>query len=115
MISYAIEALVLAGINEMMLVTGGTHAGEFLRLLGNGHEHGIDRLSYAYQDRPGGIAEALGLAERRLRRDKEVRRVSGAVRPLGLEAIPAQVRPATRECACRACRVRWEHPTDSIL
>ena len=64
MISYAIEALVLSGITEIMLVTGGTHAGEFLRLLGNGHEHGIDRLSYAYQDRPGGIAEALGLAER---------------------------------------------------
>jgi len=64
MISYAIEALVMAGITEMMLVTGGTHAGEFLRLLGNGHDHGIDRLSYAYQDRPGGIAEALGLAER---------------------------------------------------
>src|SRR5579871_5321484 len=64
MISYAIEALVLAGITEIMLVTGGTHAGEFLRLLGNGHEHGIDRLSYAYQDKPGGIAEALGLAER---------------------------------------------------
>ena len=64
MISYAIEALVMAGITDMMLVTGGTHAGEFLRLLGNGHDHGIDRLSYAYQDRPGGIAEALGLAER---------------------------------------------------
>ena len=64
MISFAIEALVMAGITEIMLVTGGTHAGEFLRLLGNGHEHGIDRLSYAYQDRPGGIAEALGLAER---------------------------------------------------
>jgi glucose-1-phosphate thymidylyltransferase len=45
-------------------VTGGTHAGEFLRLLGNGHEYGIDRLLYAYQERPGGIAEALGLAER---------------------------------------------------
>ena len=59
-----IEALVKAGITEIMLVTGGTHAGEFLRLLGNGHEFGIDRLSYAYQDRPGGIAEALGLAER---------------------------------------------------
>ena len=43
---------------------GGTHAGEFLRLLGNGHEWGIDRLSYAYQERAGGIAEALGLAER---------------------------------------------------
>ena len=64
MINYAIEALVSAGITEMMLVTGGTHAGEFLRLLGNGHEFGIDRLSYAYQDKPGGIAEALGLAER---------------------------------------------------
>jgi len=64
MINYAIEALVQAGITELMLVTGGTHAGEFLRLLGNGHEHGIDRLTYGYQDRPGGIAEALGLAER---------------------------------------------------
>ena len=64
MISYAIEALVKAGITEIMLVTGGTHAGEFLRLLGNGHEFGVDRLLYAYQERPGGIAEALGLAAR---------------------------------------------------
>jgi glucose-1-phosphate thymidylyltransferase len=64
MVNYAIEALVKAGIGELMLVTGGTHAGEFLRLLGNGHEYGIDRLSYAYQERAGGIAEALGLAER---------------------------------------------------
>ena len=64
MVNYAIEALVKAGVTELMLVTGGTHAGEFLRLLGNGHEYGIDRLFYAYQERPGGIAEALGLAER---------------------------------------------------
>jgi glucose-1-phosphate thymidylyltransferase len=64
MVSFAIEALVRAGVTELMLVTGGTHAGEFLRLLGNGHEFGIDLLSYAYQERPGGIAEALGLAER---------------------------------------------------
>src|SRR5215210_8302838 len=64
MVTYAIEALVNAGITELMLVTGGTHAGEFFRLLGNGHEHGIERLFYAYQDKPGGIAEALGLAER---------------------------------------------------
>ena len=64
MVTYAVEALVQAGIQELMLVTGGTHAGEFFRLLGNGHEYGIDRLFYAYQDRPGGIAEALGLAER---------------------------------------------------
>jgi glucose-1-phosphate thymidylyltransferase len=64
MVSYAIETLVTAGVTELMLVTGGTHAGEFLRLLGNGHEYGIDRLSYSYQERAGGIAEALGLAER---------------------------------------------------
>ncbi|MEX2102812.1 MAG: sugar phosphate nucleotidyltransferase [Gaiellaceae bacterium] len=64
MVSYSIEALVEAGVTELMLVTGGTHAGEFLRLLGNGHEYGIERLSYGYQERAGGIAEALGLAER---------------------------------------------------
>ncbi len=64
MINYAIEALVAAGVGEIMLVTGGTHAGEFLRLLGNGHDFGIDRLLYAYQEKAGGIAEALGLAEK---------------------------------------------------
>src|SRR4249920_2353524 len=64
MVNYAIEALVKADVTELMLVTGGTHAGEFFRLLGNGQEYGIDRLFYAYQERPGGIAEALGLAER---------------------------------------------------
>jgi glucose-1-phosphate thymidylyltransferase len=64
MVTYAIEAVVGGGVTEIMVVTGGTHAGEFLRLLGDGHAHGIDRLSYAYQEREGGIAEALGLAER---------------------------------------------------
>src|SRR5213075_2892989 len=64
MVTYAIEALVNAGLTELMLVTGGTHAGEFFRLLGEGRAHGIDRLFYAYQEEEGGIAEALGLAER---------------------------------------------------
>jgi glucose-1-phosphate thymidylyltransferase len=64
MVTYAIEALVSAGVSELMLVTGGTHAGEFFRLLGEGREHGIDRLFYAYQEEEGGIADALGLAER---------------------------------------------------
>jgi glucose-1-phosphate thymidylyltransferase len=64
MINYSIEALVKAGIDEVMVVTGGFHAGEFLRLLGNGHEWGVERLLYSYQERAGGIAEALGLAER---------------------------------------------------
>jgi glucose-1-phosphate thymidylyltransferase len=70
MVTYAIEALVRAEITELMLVTGGTHAGEFFRLLGNGHEYGIDRLFYAYQEQAGGIAEALGLAERFVNREK---------------------------------------------
>src|SRR6266508_2789925 len=72
MVAYAIEALVTCDVRELMVVTGGTHAGEFLRLLGNGHEWGIDRLSYAYQERAGGIAEALGLAERFVSGDRVV-------------------------------------------
>jgi glucose-1-phosphate thymidylyltransferase len=64
MVTYAVESLVEAGIKELMLVTGGTHAGEFFRLLGNGSDYGIDRLLYAYQEQPGGIAEALALSER---------------------------------------------------
>jgi glucose-1-phosphate thymidylyltransferase len=63
MIAWSIEALVNAGIDQIMLVTGGTHAGEFLRLLGNGSEFGVSRLLYGYQDQAGGIAEALGEAE----------------------------------------------------
>jgi glucose-1-phosphate thymidylyltransferase len=69
MVTYAVKALVEAGIEELMLVTGGTHAGEFFRLLGNGREYGVDRLFYSYQEQPGGIAEALGLAERFVGRD----------------------------------------------
>ena len=64
MVTYAIEALVNAGVKDLMLVTGGTHAGEFFRLLGDGHAYGIDRLFYGYQEEEGGIAEALGIAER---------------------------------------------------
>jgi glucose-1-phosphate thymidylyltransferase len=63
MIFYPIETLVGAGITEIMVVTGGNNAGDFLRLLGNGRDFGLSRLHYAYQDREGGIAEALGLAE----------------------------------------------------
>ena len=70
MVTYAIEALVDAGITELVIVTGGTHAGEFFRLLGNGHDYGIDRLFYGYQEEAGGIADALALAERFVARDK---------------------------------------------
>ncbi len=72
MVCYAIEALVGAGVDEIMVVTGGTHAGEFFRLLGNGREYRIGRLFYAYQERPGGIAEALGLAQHFVEGDRVV-------------------------------------------
>jgi glucose-1-phosphate thymidylyltransferase len=61
MVYYPIMTLVEAGITEIMVVTGGDHAGNFLRLLGNGHEFGLKGINYAYQEKEGGIAEALGL------------------------------------------------------
>lgn len=72
MIFYPIQTLVAAGIEELMVVTGGNHAGEFLPLLGNGAEFGLKRLQFSYQARPGGIAEALGLCEQFVDGDKVV-------------------------------------------
>ncbi len=63
MIYFPIQQLVHAGIDDILIVTGGNHAGDFLRLLGNGKEFGLRRLNYAYQEGEGGIAQALGLAE----------------------------------------------------
>lgn len=62
MIYYPIQLLVNAGIKDILIVTGGNHAGEFLRLLGNGQEFGLTHINYAYQEGEGGIAQALGLA-----------------------------------------------------
>jgi glucose-1-phosphate thymidylyltransferase len=63
MVYYPIQTLVNAGIQEILLVTGGKNAGDFLRLLGNGRDFGLKHLNYTYQEGEGGIAEALGLAE----------------------------------------------------
>ena len=63
MIFYPIQTLVNAGISDIMVVTGGSSAGDFLRLLGNGKAFGLKHLNYAYQEGEGGIAEALGLVE----------------------------------------------------
>ncbi|MBI4712736.1 MAG: NTP transferase domain-containing protein [Planctomycetes bacterium] len=63
MIYYPIQTLVDAGIDDIMVVTGGNDAGDFLRLLGNGKEFGLKEISYAYQEGEGGIAAALSLAE----------------------------------------------------
>ena len=63
MVFYPIQTLVNAGITEIMVVTGGPHAGHFLRVLKNGQELGVKHLEYAYQEEEGGIAQALSLCE----------------------------------------------------
>lgn len=63
MIYYPIQTLVDAGIQDILIVTGGRNSGDFLRLLGNGKEFGLKHLNYTYQEGEGGIADALDLAE----------------------------------------------------
>lgn len=63
MIFYPIQTLVNAGINDIMIVTGGNSAGDFLKLLGNGKAFGLKHLNYTYQEGEGGIAAALALVE----------------------------------------------------
>jgi glucose-1-phosphate thymidylyltransferase len=98
MIYYPIETLVDAGIDDIMVVTGGQHAGEFLRLLGNGKAFGLDELRYAYQAGEGGIAEALGLTEHFADQDRVVvmlgdNIVEKSIRPY-VEAFESQRRGA---------------------
>lgn len=63
MIYYPIKTLINAGIDDIMIVTGGNSAGDFLKLLGNGRDFGLKHLNYAYQEGEGGIADALALVE----------------------------------------------------
>lgn len=63
MVYYPIETLVKAGIKDIIIVTGGPHAGHFIRVLQNGKQLGVKHLEYAYQEKEGGIAEALSLCE----------------------------------------------------
>src|SRR3979411_685164 len=63
MIYYPVQTLVNAGITDIMIVTGGNSAGDFLKLLGNGKAFGLKHINYTYQEGEGGIAEALSLVE----------------------------------------------------
>src|SRR5438105_1794829 len=63
MIYYPIQTLVDAGIRDILIVTGGKNAGDFLRLLANGKQFGLTHIDYTYQEGEGGIADALSLAE----------------------------------------------------
>lgn len=72
MIYYPLKTLVSAGLEDIMIVTGGNNAGDFLRLLSNGREFGLKDISYTYQEGEGGIADALRLAENFVDNDKVV-------------------------------------------
>ena len=72
MIYYPIQMLVDSGIKDILIVTGGNNAGDFLRLIGNGGEFGLKHINYTYQKGEGGIAEALGLAEHFANRERIV-------------------------------------------
>jgi len=72
MIYYPLETLVQAGLREIMIVTGGNNAGDFLRLIGNGRDFGLNEVNYAYQEGEGGIAAALALTEYFANKDKVV-------------------------------------------
>jgi glucose-1-phosphate thymidylyltransferase len=63
MIFHPVQTLINAGIRDILIVTGGNNAGDFLRLLGNGKSFGLKHINYTYQEKEGGIAEAAGLAE----------------------------------------------------
>jgi len=63
MVYYPIQTLVDAGVDDIMIVTGGPHAGDFIRVLKNGEAFGLKKLHYAYQEGEGGIAQALSMAE----------------------------------------------------
>jgi len=92
MIYYPIQTLVEAGITEILIVTGGNNAGDFLRLLGNGSEFGLKHLDYTYQRGEGGIAEALGLAEHFAKQDQ-------LVVILGDNLIESSIRPSVERFA----------------
>jgi len=90
MIFYPLQSLVDAGITEVLIVTGGNSAGDFLRLLGNGEEFGLKDLRYAYQSGERGIADALRLAENFIAEDK-------FVVILGDNVTDASIRPSVEK------------------
>ncbi len=95
MIYYPVRTLVDAGIKDIIVVTGGNHAGDFLHLLGNGNEFGLKGINYAYQEKEGGIAEALSLAEHFAEGDK-------LVVILGDNIIEKDIKKEVREFAGQA-------------
>jgi glucose-1-phosphate thymidylyltransferase len=108
MIYYPIQMLVEAGIDEIMIVTGGNSAGDFLRLIGNGNEFGLPHMHYTYQEGEGGIAEALGLAADFVDNDKVVVVLGDNILEMGIRAgVEAFAR---QESGARIYLKQVDHP-----
>ena len=110
MIYYPIEMLVEAGIRDILLVTGGNSAGDFLRLIGNGEDFGLSRINYAYQKGEGGIAEALGLAKEFVGNDKVVVVLGDNILQHGIKG--AVERFSNQPAGSRIFLTRVEHPQE---
>jgi glucose-1-phosphate thymidylyltransferase len=108
MIYYPIEMLIKAGIKDILLVTGGNSAGDFLRLIGNGEDFGPSRINYAYQKGEGGIAEALGLAREFVGSDKVVVVLGDNILEHGIK--DAVERFTNQPTGSRIFLTRVEHP-----
>ncbi len=96
MIYYPLNLLVEAGIKDILIVTGGNHAGEFLRLLGNGAAFGLKHINYTYQEGEGGIAQALGLAEHFANKKKVVVVLGNNILEHGIKEYVAHFRRQER-------------------
>jgi glucose-1-phosphate thymidylyltransferase len=108
MIYYPIRMLVDAGIKDIMIVTGGNGAGDFLRLIGNGREFGLSHVHYTYQEQAGGIAEALSLTEDFVDDDKVVVVLGDNILEKGIEnAVRAF---AKQDRGARIFLKQVEHP-----
>lgn len=108
MIFYSIEMLVNAGIDDIMVITGGTNSGDFLRLLGNGKHFGLKHIHYGYQEGEGGIADALKICEDFVGCDK-------MVVVLGDNIIEKNIRKVVKEfetqkSGARILLTKVEHP-----
>jgi glucose-1-phosphate thymidylyltransferase len=108
MVFYPIQMLVEAGITEIILVTGGSSAGDFLRLIGNGEDFGLSRIHYAYQQGEGGIAEALGLTREFVGEDRVVVVLGDNILQHGIRAgVEAFV---GQDAGARIFLTRVDHP-----
>jgi glucose-1-phosphate thymidylyltransferase len=108
MIYYPIDMLVQAGIEDILIVTGGTSAGDFLRLIGNGEDFGLSQVHYAYQAGEGGIAEALGLAREFVDDDRMVVVLGDNILQKGIKQGVAAF--ARQERGSRIFLTRVDHP-----